>query len=72
MLGYGEVCALLGGGGRSGHHIISVTNRRGGKIQTAMDSSRIDLSDEVEKFDPWVTCDVTGDHRISRNKHKNV
>ena len=25
-----------------------------------MESPGRDLSDEVEKFDPWVTCDVTG------------
>ena len=39
---------------------ISETNRRGGKIQTAMERPGRDLSDKVKKFDLEVTCDVTG------------
>ena len=39
---------------------ISVTSRCGVKIQPAMDSTGRDLSDEVEKIDPGVTCDATG------------
>ena len=51
---------LWGGGGRSCPPSISETNRRGGKIQTAMERPRRDLSDKVLKFDLSVTCDVIG------------
>ena len=50
-----------GGGGHSGPDLgISVTNRRGGKIQPAMESTGRDISDWVKKLNPGVTCDVTG------------
>ena len=54
-----------GGGGGVAPPSISATNRRGGKIQTAMESPGRDLSDEIEKFYRGVTCDVTG-----QDKHK--
>ena len=49
-----------GGGVRSGPQSISVTNGRGGKLQTAMERPGWDLTGDIEKFDPGVTCDVTG------------
>ena len=54
------LCWGGGGGERSGPPSISVTNRRGGKIQTAMKRPGQDLTDEIEKCYHGVTCDVTG------------
>ena len=39
---------------------LSVTNGSDGKNQTAIESPGQDLSDKVEKVNPGVTCDVTG------------
>ena len=54
-------------GGRSGPPSISVTNRLGGKSQPAMKSPGRDLSDEVEKFELGVTCDVTGQDKHTQS-----
>ena len=55
------LCWGGGGGGRRVAPPIYLGNhRRGGKFPTAMESPGRDLSVEVEKFDPGVTCDVTG------------
>ena len=43
---------LCWGGGAKRPLSISVTKRRGGKIQPAMERPGRDLSDEIEKFDP--------------------
>ena len=60
LLGLVRTLPLAGGGGVSAPPSISETNRRGGKIQTAMERPGRDLSDKVQKFDLDVTCDVTG------------
>ena len=53
------LCWGPGRGGGVRPPSISVTNGHGGKIQPAVESPGRNLSDEVEKFDPGVTCDVT-------------
>ena len=60
LLGLVRTLPSAGGGGRIGPPSISETNRRRGKIQTAMERPGRDLSDKVLKFDLEVTCDVTG------------
>ena len=60
LLGLVRPCLLLAGRSAPPPPSISVTNRSDGKIQTAIESPGRDLSDEVEKADPGVSCDVTG------------